>query len=91
MKKLVLTIAVVLGLSLTTFANTNNGGLFQRGASKPTSGIYGNRDGLLPPAPGIPEHELEGNQDASTPLGSGIAVLLSLGAAYMVTKKRKED
>jgi hypothetical protein len=90
MKKLALTIAVVLGLGLTTFANSNDGGLFQRGASEPTSGIYSDRDGLLPTAPGIPAHELEGSQDA-TPLGSGIAVLLSLGAAYMVTKKRKED
>ena len=90
MKKLALTIAVVLGLSLTTFANSNDGGLFQRGASEPTSGIYGDRDGLLPTAPGIPGHELEGNQDA-TPLGSGIAVLLGFGAAYMVAKKRREE
>ena len=88
MKKLALTIAVVLGLGPTTFANPNDGGLFQRGASEPTSGIYGNReDGLM--TPGLPGHDLTGNQDA--PLGSGIAVLLGLGAAYMVTKKRKED
>ena len=88
MKKLVLTIAVVLGLSLTTFAD-NDGGLFQRGASEPTSGIYGDREtGVL--TPGLPmNHNMNGNQDA--PLGSGIAVLLGLGAAYMVAKKRKED
>ena len=91
MKKLVLTIAVVLGLGLTTFANSNDGGLFQRGASEPSQGLYGDRDGLLPAAPGLPsDFGLEGNQDA-TPLGSGIAVMLVLGAAYMVTKKRKED
>ena len=89
MKKLALTIVVVLGLGLTTFANTNDGGLFQRGASEPTSGIYGDR-GLRGGTPGMPgEHGLTDNQDA--PLGSGIAVLLGLGAAYMVTKKRKED
>ena len=88
MKKLALTIAVVLGLSLTTFANYNDGGLFQRGASEPTSGIYGDRDGGLI-TPGIPDHDQTGNQDA--PLGSGVAVLLGLGAAYMVTKKRNED
>ena len=87
MKKLALTIAVVLGLSLTTFAN-NDGGLFQRGASEPTYGLYGDRgDGLLPPS--TPDHGQTGNQDA--PLGSGIAVMLGLGAAYMVAKKRKED
>ena len=88
MKKLALTIAVVLGLSLTTFANTNDGGLFQRGASEPTSGVYGDRDGgILTPV--VPNHGETGNQNA--PLGSGVAVLLGLGAAYMVAKKRKED
>ena len=88
MKKLALTIAVVLGLSLTTFANNNDGGLFQRGASEPTYGLYGDR-GLRDGVPGLPDHDQPGNQDA--PLGSGVAVLLGLGAAYMVTKKRKED
>ena len=89
MKKLALTIAVVLGLGLATFAN-NDGGLFQRGASEP-SGIYGNREtGMFPSAaPGLPVHGETDNQDA--PLGSGVAVLLGLGAAYMVAKKRKED
>ena len=87
MKKLVLTIAVVLGLSLTTFAE-NDGGLFQRGASEPTSGIFNDREGT-PMMPNLPGHNLNGNQDA--PLGSGIAVLLGLGAAYLVGKKRKED
>ena len=86
MKKLALTIAVVLGLGLTTLAN-NDGGLFQRGASESTYGLYGDRGGMLP---GIPDHDQTGNQDA-TPLGSGVAVLLGLGAAYMVAKKRKED
>jgi hypothetical protein len=86
MKKLALTIAVVLGLGLTTFANTNDGGLFQRGASEPASmEIFGNRD----VTPLLPIHGEPGNGDA--PLGSGVAVLLGLGAAYMVAKKRKED
>ena len=85
MKKLALTIAVVLGLGLTTFAN-NEGGLFQRGASEPaTTELFGNRDGN----PLVPGHGGTGNADA--PLGSGMAVLLGLGAAYMVAKKRKED
>ena len=86
MKKLALTLAVVLGLGLTTFANNNDGGLFQRGA-EPTYGLYGDRG--LTGGPILPGHDEEGNQDA--PLGSGVAVLLGLGAAYMVAKKRKED
>ena len=87
MKKLALTIAIVLGLSMTTFANSNDGGLFQRGASESTSGMYGDRG--LTGGPGLPGHGEEGNQDA--PLGSGVAVLLGLGAAYMVAKKRREE
>ena len=85
MKKLALTIAVVLGLGLTTFAN-NDGGLFQRGASEPTYGLYRDREESLLVVPGHGESD---NMDA--PLGSGVAVLLGLGAAYMVAKKRKED
>jgi hypothetical protein len=34
-------------------------------------------------------HNTNGNMDA--PLGTGIAVLTALGAAYMVAKKRKEN
>ena len=88
MKKLVLTIAVVLGLGLASFANSNDGGLFQRGASEPASGLYGDR-GLWDFNPNLPYHDADGDGDA--PLGSGVAVLLGLGAAYMVAKKRKED
>ncbi|MBQ6306818.1 MAG: hypothetical protein IJK78_09655 [Bacteroidales bacterium] len=87
MKKLALTIAIVLGLTLTTFAN-NDGGLFQRGASEPTSGVYGDREGGII-TPIVPNHGETGNQNA--PLGSGVAVLLGLGAAYMVAKKRREE
>ena len=86
MKKLALTLAIVLGLGMTTFANSNDGGLFQRGTSEsaPTAGLFSNRD-----FPGLPGHGSEGNEPA--PLGSGVAVLLGLGAAYFVAKKRKED
>ena len=37
----------------------------------------------------LPTHGETGNQDA--PVGSGIAVLLGLGAAYLVGKKRREE
>ena len=87
MKKLALTIAVVLGLGLATFANTNDGGLFQRGASEPSQGLYGDRTLMTPGLPS--EFGLEGNQDA-TPLGSGIVLLTALGGAYLLGKKGKE-
>ena len=82
MKKIALTIAIVLGLSMTTFAD--HGGLFQRGADREENAVYGNRGGM----PGLPDHDQPGNQDA--PLGTGIAMLTALGAAYLVGKKRNE-
>ena len=83
MKKLALTLAIVLGLSMTTFAD--GGGLFQRGIDpQQNNTMYSNRGGM----PGLPGHGEGGNQDA--PLGTGIAMLTALGAAYLVGKKRNE-
>ena len=90
MKKLIITIAIVLGMGLTTFAHddAHGGGLFQRGSIENNShGFYLDRNGGLL-SPDLPAHGLTGNQDA--PIGTGIAVLLGLGAAYLVGKKRKE-
>ena len=86
MKKLALTLAIVLGLSMTTFAD--GGGLFQRGAAdkETTEGVYSNRGGGMP---GIPGHG--GSENADAPLGTGIAVLTALGAAYLIGKKRREE
>ncbi len=95
MKKLTITIAIILGMTMTTFAD---GGLFQRGynAKNGNSGYsYFSTNGLgdlrdnEDPMPLLPAHGLEDNQDA--PLGSGIAVLMGLGAAYLVGKKRREE
>jgi len=88
MKKLIVTTAIILGFATTAFADPNGGGLFQRGASPEREGMYGNRS---TDRPMLPNHGLPDNQDADeTPLGSGIAVLLGLGGAYLVAKKRKE-
>ena len=84
MKKTLLTIAIVLGLGLTTFADPNEGGLFQRGASEEparTTGVFS--------SPALPAHGQTGNQNA--PLGTGIVVLTALGAAYLVGKRRNEE
>ena len=86
MKKLALTLAIVLGLGMTTFAD--GGGLFQRGNTPEQEGIYGNR-GNGPITPGMPGHGGTGNADA--PLGTGIVLLAGLGAAYLVGKKRREE
>jgi hypothetical protein len=50
--------------------------------------LFSDEDPLL----NLPGFGEEGDVDADTiPLGSGIAVLMGLGAAYLVGKRRKED
>ena len=86
MKKTLMTIAIVLGLSMTTFAGPNGGGLFQRGDNNEEVN-YMNRSGETPM---LPAHGSNQSQDATAPVGSGIAILVGLGAAYLVGKRRKE-
>ena len=87
MKKLIMTFTIVLALGMVGFAGndgyTEQGGLFGRGAEISKAG---DRGGM----PGFPGHGSSNNEDADAPLGSGIAVLLGLGAAYAFAKKREE-
>ena len=78
MKKLFLTIAIVLGLASISFGQS----LFGKSSNEEP----------LRDAPGIvfPGHGETGDFDADGPLGSGIAILVGLGAAYAFSKKRKE-
>ena len=101
MKKLVVTIAIVLGMGLTTFAQdmafaqneafATGGGLMGRGGIESGNvfapGLMLDLDAML--GPNLPNHGMTDNQNA--PLGSGIALLLGLGGAYLVAKKRKEE
>ena len=90
MKKAIVTIAIVLGLGVTAVAGPNGGGLFQRGivADEEYYGMGYNRDVNMPM---LPVHGSEENDDAQGPIGSGLAVLATLGAAYFIAKKRKEE
>jgi hypothetical protein len=87
MKKLVLTLAIVLGLSMTTFAE--GGGLFQRGAQKENTSMNSNRERN----PFLPNHggTTDADADETTPVGTGVVLLAGLGAAYLIGKRRKED
>ena len=82
MKKLALIIAIVLTMGLGAFAQ--DGGLLNRGISF-NKQEQANRDGMM----NLPNHGETTDQDS--PLGSGVAVLLGLGAAYLVGKKRNEE
>ena len=87
MKKTVLTIAIILGLGLATFAvgdNNHQGGLFYRGAEPREYATPGGGS-----VPMLPAHNQSTNQSA--PIGSGIVVLLGMGAAYLVGKKHREE
>ena len=90
MKKLIMTTAIVLGLSFTTFAQD---GMFHRSDNAKNGGngyaLYESKGDLKGGFPGVPGHGETGDVDA--PLGSGIVLLASLGAAYMVAKKRREE
>lgn len=89
MKKLTLTIAIVLAMAMTSFADPNGDGLFQRGASPERQGLYNTRTN--PSMPLLPSHGSSDNQDADElPMGSGIEVLIALGGTYLVAKKRKD-
>ena len=94
MKKLALTIAIVLSITFGAMAQQYTGGLFQRGMVSDEvyyGGGYGYDDyydyrgtGLF-----LPIHGESDNMDA--PLGGGIAILVGLGAAYAFARKRKVD
>ena len=96
MKKLALTIAIVLGMSLGVFAQ---GGLFQYGnvsdedyygsaywALDENNRFFDREGGLFPT---LPNHGIEENQNA-TPLGGGALLLIGFGAAYALKKKNEK-
>lgn len=92
MKKTFLTISIILGIAFSGIAQ-QGGGLFGRGYSEKNNvnQTSSNRDGgSLLTLPN--EHGFQNDTEATTtPLGSGIAVLMGLGGAYLVAKRRKED
>lgn len=94
MKKQILTLAIVLGLATASFAQ---GGLFRRGddaGNSPDAGyaLSNTKEGgdATVGAPLLPLHNSSDNGNQPAPLGSGIAVLVGLGAAYLVGKRREE-
>ena len=84
MKKTILSIAIVLGMTIGAFAQ--NGGLFGKGPERQSESYeYSTRNSLMLPS----SHGATSDQSSDAPLSSGIAVLVGLGAAYAL-KKRNE-
>ena len=84
MKKLALTVAIVLSMGLSVMAQ--DGGLLNRGVSFDKQERGSLREGG---GPAMPPFGSDDNHDG--PLGGGVAVLLGLGAAYLIGKKRNEE
>lgn len=84
MKKLALTLAIVLGITLG--ASAQNGGLFQKGPDAGEANNFYDRttSGLMLPS----NHGESGDQNGA-PIGSGALLLIGFGAAYAL-KKRNE-
>lgn len=99
MKKQIMTIALVLGLCMTALAQQAGGGLFYRGESRQSG--YDRNSPYWDPF-FLPEHGgiLNGDadfdpgedpNDPPAPLGGGALLLVGFGAAYAMTKRKKEN
>ena len=89
MKKLSLVLAIVLGMGAMAFAQDISAETYEE------AGLFGKGNSIFRSTDEVPMidfiHGEEDDQDAEpAPLGGGIAVLLSLGGAYL-TLKRKEE
>ena len=90
MKKLSLIIVIVFGL---TFGASAQGGLFKYGmvSDEEYYGSFRGANNPLMPANHSYDTDVNGQTGDPVPVGSGIAVLMGLGAAYLVAKRRKEE
>ena len=83
MKKIVLTIALVITLGLSASAQSDG---FFRGGSD--AGSNDRAGGAMPILPSGNVGTVNSDQPATAPLGSGLLVLTALGAGYALAKKR---
>ena len=77
MKKIILTIAIVLGIGFGV--NAQSDAFFTQSFSD-----YRNSDGVETPR--LPAHALTSNQDA--PVGTGLLLLAGMGLGYAALRKR---
>ena len=87
MKKLTLTIAILISMAAGAVAQPLGGGLFQRGETSDSHGDRSSSKPLLPTQHGFTDDQ---NADES-PLVGGMGLLFALGVAYLVRKRDTED
>lgn len=91
MKKLTLTLAIVLGMAFGAAAQQYDGGLFKRGpvpVQSESNPEQSTNTGML----SLPsQHGQQSDASGDAPLGSGIALLIGLGGAYAFAKRQKEQ
>ena len=88
MKKVLLSVALVIALSFganAQYFDGGNDGFFNSWEDVNNGLDRGYRDGL----PGVPGGHGEGG-DVGAPLGSGLVILTALGAGYALRKKNEE-
>ena len=88
MKKATTILAILLGMTLGAMAQQNGGGLFRRGIVTDETyygGVNRTETGLM-----LPVTHGEATDQNGTPVGGGIAILVGLGAAYVMKKRREE-
>ena len=82
MKRIVLSIALVLTLGLSV--NAQSDGFFKSTYQDANEEA---RTGTVRAVPGLPG--VGGNEDVKAPLGSGLLLLAGMGAAYALRRKNK--
>ena len=91
MKKAILTLAIVLGMTFSVSAQCG-GGMFQRGAVSDENyygAAYGYQDRTTGGLLDLPGTHGDANDQNGTPLGGGALLLIGFGVAYAVKKRQK--
>lgn len=96
MKKIVLTAAIILGLTMSSYAQYSDtrGGLFGYGSVDERMMRDGGTFSLC-----LPGHNFttnwnggsQGHDDDLLPLGNGVLLLIGFGTAYALSKRKNKD
>lgn len=89
MKKTIITLAIVFGISLCSFAQ---GGLFQYGDVSDMEYYGSNRQLTNPlmPAGHNYDGDVNGQTGTEVPVGTGLVLLMGLGGGYLLMKRHRE-